>query len=193
MNTTHGHSVAEQELLTSVSAGDVQAFEKLYHLYEKRVFQYVCTFLRDPAGAEEVVADTMLAVWQGAGQFAHTSRISTWIFGIARHKALDAVRRYVRRQHDVDLDQAGDLAQHDTDSIDRIHRDQVAALTQQAMSRLSQDHREILRLVYDEELPYEEIALLLSIPSNTVKTRVFYAKQQLKRHLSNLHVEDAVT
>ena len=193
MNTTHGHNVTEQELLTSVSAGDMQAFEQLYQLYEKRVFQYVCTFLRDQAAAEEVVSDTMLAVWQGAGQFAQTSRVSTWIFGIARHKALDAVRRYVRRQHDVELDHAADLPQHDSDSIDRIHRDQVATLTQQAMSRLSQDHREILRLVYDEELPYEEIASLLSIPSNTVKTRVFYAKQQLKRHLSSLHMEDAVT
>lgn len=193
MNTTHGHNVAEQELLASVSTGDLHAFEQLYQLYEKRVFQYVCTLLRDHAAAEEVVSDTMLAVWQGAGRFAQTSRVSTWIFGIARHKALDAVRRYVRRQHDVDLDHATDLVQHDSDSIDRIHRDQVAALTQQAMSRLSQDHREILRLVFVEEFPYEEIAILLSIPSNTVKTRVFYAKQQLKRHLSGLHVEDVVT
>jgi RNA polymerase sigma-70 factor, ECF subfamily len=193
MKTTHGHRLAEQELLISVSEGDIRAFETLYHQYEKRVFQYVCSFLRDSAMAEEVVADTMLAVWQGAGQCAHTSRVSTWIFGIARHKALDAVRRYVRRQQDLELDHTADLPQHGPNAIDRIHREQVATLTQEAMSRLSQEHREILRLVYDEELPYEDIASLLSIPSNTVKTRVFYAKRQLKRHLSNLHMEDTVT
>lgn len=192
MDTTHEQSVTEQELLASVSSGNMAAFEELYRLYEKRVFQYICTFLRDRAVAEEVLSDTMLAVWQGAKNFSHTSRISTWIFGIARHKALDAVRRNVRRRQDVELDHAADLGQPGTDPIDHIHRDQVAGLTQQGMNRLSPDHREILRLVFYEELPYEDIALLLSIPVNTVKTRVFYAKQQLKQQLAGHHSRESV-
>lgn len=193
MNTTHEQSVTEQDLLAAVSSGDMAAFEKLYRLYEKRVFQYVRTLLNDPAAAEEVVSDTMLAVWRGAETFARTSRISTWIFGIARHKALDAVRRNVRRQQEVELDHAIDQAQHQTNPMDRIQQDQVAVLTQQAMDRLTQDHREILRLVFYEELPYEDIAVLLAIPVNTVKTRVFYAKQQLKQHLASLHSGEPVT
>ncbi len=193
MDTTHEQSVTEQDLLASVSSGDMAAFEKLYRLYEKRVFQYVRTLLNDPAAAEEVVSDTMLAVWRGAETFARTSRISTWIFGIARHKALDAVRRNVRRQQEVEVDLAIDQAHHQTNPMDRIQQDQIAVLTQKAMDRLTQDHREILRLVFYEELPYEEIAVLLAIPVNTVKTRVFYAKQQLKQHLASLHSEEPVT
>lgn len=193
MDSTHGQRVTERNLLASVAAGHVAAFEELYRLYEKRVFQYVCIFLQDRAAAEEVVADTMLAVWRGAGIFSHTSMISTWIFGIARHKALDAVRRHVRKQREVELDTAADLAHPGTDPIDHIQQDQIAALTKQAMDRLSQDHREILRLVFYEELPYEEIAALLAIPVNTVKTRVFYAKQQLKQHLSRVHSGEPVT
>jgi RNA polymerase sigma-70 factor (ECF subfamily) len=193
MDTTHGQSVTEQDLLASVAEGDMGSFEELYQRYEKRVFQYICTLLRDRTAAEEVVADTMLAVWRGAGSFSHTSRISTWILGIARHKALDAVRRNARRQQDVELDHAADLAQPNTCPIDQIQRDQLAVVTQQAMNRLSQDHREILRLVFYEDLSYEDIAALLDIPVNTVKTRVFYAKQQLKQHLSSLHPEEPVT
>lgn len=193
MDTTHGQGTTEQELLASITAGNMAAFEVLYRLYEKRVFQYVCTFLHDRAAAEEVVADTMLAVWRGAGSFSHASRISTWIFGIARHKALDAVRRNVRRQQDTDLDSAADLVHPDTSPIDQIQRDQVAVMIQKAMNRLSQDHREILYLVFYEELPYENIAVFLGIPVNTVKTRVFYAKQQLKQHLSSLHSREPVT
>ena len=186
MDTTHGKSTTEQELLASVAAGHMAAFEELYRRYEKRVFHYICTFLHDRGAAEEALSDTMLAVWQGAGKFSQTSRLSTWIFGIARHKALDAMRRNVRRQQDVELDRAGDLAQPDTNPIDEIQRDEVAVLTKKAIDRLSQDHREILYLAFYEELPYEDIALLLAIPVNTVKTRVFYAKQQLKQHLSSL-------
>lgn len=169
------------------------AFEELYRRYDKRVFRYICTFLHDRAAAEEALSDTMLAVWQGAGSFSHTSRISTWIFGIARHKALDAMRRNVRRQQEVGLDTAADLAHPGTNPIDQIQRDQVAVLTKKAMDHLSQDHREILYLVFYEELPYEDIALLLAIPVNTVKTRVFYAKQQLRQHLSSLQSGEPVT
>jgi RNA polymerase sigma-70 factor (ECF subfamily) len=193
MDTTHGQATKETDLLAGVSAGNMDAFEELYRLYEKRVFQYICTFLQDRAVAEEVVSDTMLAVWRGAGSFSHTSRISTWIFGIARHKALDAMRRNVRRQQEVELDEVADVAHPNTNPIDQIQRDQVAVLTQKAMEHLSQDHREILRLVFYEELPYEDIAVLLNIPVNTVKTRVFYAKQQLKQHLSSLHSGEPVT
>ena len=193
MNTTHGQDTPEQDLLASVAAGHMPAFEELYRRYEKRVFQYICTFLQDRAAVEEVVSDTMLAVWRGAGSFSHTSRISTWIFGIARHKALDAVRSKVRRQHDVELGEVADVALLDTNPIDQIQRDQVAVLTKKAMDRLSQDHREILRLVFYEELPYGDVSVLLGIPVNTVKTRVFYAKQQLKQHLSSLHSGEPVT
>jgi RNA polymerase sigma-70 factor (ECF subfamily) len=193
MDTTYGQSNTEQELLASVVGGHMAAFEELYRRYDKRVFRYICTFLHDRAAAEEALSDTMLAVWQGAGSFSRTSRISTWIFGIARHKALDAMRRNVRRQQEVELDTAADLVHPGTNPIDQIQRNQVADLTKKAMDRLSQDHREILYLVFYEELPYEDIALLLGIPVNTVKTRVFYAKQQLRQHLSSLQSGEPVT
>lgn len=192
MDTTHRPDTTEQELLASVVAGHMAAFEELYRRYEKRVFRYICTILHDHAAAEEALSDTMLAVWQGAGRFSHTSRISTWIFGIARHKALDAMRRNVRRQQDVQLDRAADLVHPGTNPIDQIQQDQVAVLTKKALDRLSQDHREILFFAFYEELSYEDIALLLAIPVNTVKTRVFYAKQQLKQHLSSLQSGEPV-
>ncbi len=67
-----------------------------------------------------------------------------------------------------------------------------AGLTQRALAALSRDHQEILRLVFYEELPYEDIATLLAIPTNTVKTRVFYAKQQLKRQLERLGHKETI-
>jgi RNA polymerase sigma-70 factor, ECF subfamily len=57
---------------------------------------------------------------------------------------------------------------------------------------LSPEHQEILRLVFYEELPYEEIARLLSIPTNTVKTRVYYAKHHLKQQLERLGQKEPI-
>jgi RNA polymerase sigma-70 factor, ECF subfamily len=186
MDATHWHDVSDTDLLTAVAGSDAAAFERLYQLYEKRIYQYVCTLIYDPTLAEEVVVDAMMGVWRGAGGFSRSSRVSTWIFGIARHKALDAIRRSGRHRRDVALDEALELPNEQESPAESVNRKQVTLLTQQALRTLSREHQEILRLVFYEEMPYEEIAVLLSIPTNTVKTRVYYAKQRLKHQLFQL-------
>lgn len=192
MDTTHRYDGSDSELLAAVAAGQQAAFDQLYSLYEQRVFQYVCTLVYERALAEEIVGDTMMAIWRGAGTFAHTSRVSTWIFGIARHKALDAMRRTGRHQREIDLDGAAELPHTGESPLESVHRKQVASQTQRALTSLTQEHQEILRLVFYEELPYEDIAALLAIPTNTVKTRVYYAKQHLKRQLVQLGQKESI-
>mgnify|MGYP003577581907 CR=1 FL=1 len=82
MDATHVKDRSDHDLLAAVAHGDRSAFERLYHSYEKRVYQYVRTLVADGSLAEEIVGDTMLAVWRGAGAFAYTSRVSTWMFGM---------------------------------------------------------------------------------------------------------------
>jgi RNA polymerase sigma-70 factor (ECF subfamily) len=190
MDTTHGRD--DSELLAEVATGDQPTFERIYRLYEKRVYQYALTLVNDQTMAENIVAETMIAVWRGAGTFARTSRVSTWIFGIARHKALDALRATGRRQRETDIQDMVDLPAQDT-PFEEMQRKQMQSLTQRALSTLSREHQEVLRLVFYEELPYDEIAVLLSIPTNTVKTRVFYAKQQLKRQLERLGQKEPIS
>jgi RNA polymerase sigma-70 factor (ECF subfamily) len=184
--------VSDLELLATAASGGSAAFERLYGRYERRVYNYVRTFLRQPALAEEVVIDTMMAIWHGAATFTQTSKVSTWIFGIARHKALDAVRKAKNQGLSAPLEQAAELADTAEGPLDTMDRKRNAQLMQRAIGQLSVDHQEILRLAFYEELPYEEIAGLLSIPDNTVKTRVFYAKRQLKRHLEKMGIDSPV-
>lgn len=194
MDTTHEQNTLEVQIMAAVASGDTQAFERLYQVYEKRVFQYVSTFVRDQAVAEEIVVDVMVAVWRGACTFTNTSRVSTWIFGIARHKAIDALRKVIRsEQETMDLENVAHLPNPAEGPLESIDRKQVAALTRQAISKLSREHQEVIRLVFYEELPYEEIATLLDIPVNTVKTRVYYAKQQLKQQLDRLLYRESVS
>jgi len=173
--------------LAAVAAGDRRSFEQLYRIYEARVFNYIRTFVSDRAVADEVLVEVMVSVWQEAKTFRHISRVSTWILGIARHKALDAVRRTGRQQHGrVDLEEIADVADPADGPAEDADQRKLAALTRQALAKLSREHEEIIRLAFYEELPYEEISALLDIPVNTVKTRVFYAKRQLKQHVTTL-------
>jgi RNA polymerase sigma-70 factor (ECF subfamily) len=182
----------EQALVEAVADGDTLAFERLFGLYERRVFQYILGFVRDRATAEEVAADTLLAVWHTAGRFEKASRVSTWILGIARHKAIDAVRRSRRAVPSELLEEADDVPSTAPGPMDAAHDRTVEQLTQRAFQHLSAEHREVLYLAYFEDVPYEEIAALLDVPRNTVKTRVYYAKQKLREQLERLTSVEAV-
>lgn len=176
----------ERRLLEATGQADREAFSRLYRRYEARVYGYARNFVRDSGLAEDLVVETMTAVWDGARTFDGRSRVSTWILGIARHKAIDAVRARTRQPATVQVDAAHEVVCPAVGPMESADAEQLARYTQRALESLSAEHREILRLAFYEELPYEEIAQLLQIRPNTVKTRVFYAKKSLKDHLLTL-------
>src|SRR5215469_15737371 len=98
-----GTASADLELLwiRQIAAGDRDAFENLYKAYAPRLFRYLYNMITDAAAAEELTNDVMLAAWKGAASFRGDSRPSTWLFGIAHHKALNELRR----KHPVTVDE----------------------------------------------------------------------------------------
>ncbi|HUO74224.1 MAG TPA: sigma-70 family RNA polymerase sigma factor [Solirubrobacteraceae bacterium] len=176
----------ERELLAQSAAGDREAFKRLYRCYESRIYGYVRNIVGDAALTDDLVVETMTAVWHGAPRFGGASRVSTWILGIARHKAIDAVRARARLPPLVPVAAAGEVESMAPGPLEIVDGERLTALTAQALALLTSEHREALRLAFFEELSYDEIATLVGIPPNTVKSRVFYAKQALKRHLDSL-------
>src|SRR5690349_9538611 len=94
----------DRALLIAVTAADRRAFAELYRRYADRIFGYVHNIVRDERCAEELVIDTLTAVWHGAADFRGGSRVSSWIFGIARYKAIDAARVRQRTPESVPLE-----------------------------------------------------------------------------------------
>jgi RNA polymerase sigma-70 factor (ECF subfamily) len=176
-------NLIDQKLLAAVAATDRHAFGRLYQRYAARVHGYVRGVVRDADVADDVVVATMTAVWREAGRFSRQSRVSTWIFGISRHKAIDAVRARKRVPPMIPIEEAYALEALAASPLEAVHAEQLRRLTQKAIALLSAEHQQALRLAFYEDLPYKEIAALLNISANTVKTRVFYAKQVLGRHL----------
>jgi RNA polymerase sigma-70 factor (ECF subfamily) len=166
---------SDRELIADVANGDEAAFGQLYDRFADRVHRYAYTILRGKHLAEEVAQETMIAVWKGASKFAGRSKVSTWIFGIARNQAYSLVRKEIRTERvpDVSLVQP--------DPAPGIHRQEKVA---RALERLSDDHREVVFLTFYEGLSYGEIASILDIPTGTVKSRMFHAKKQLGEALA---------
>jgi RNA polymerase sigma-70 factor (ECF subfamily) len=183
MRTTEDDA-EDRALLARVGEGDRRAFDVLYTRHERRVYRYLLTLIPDPHAAEDVLVDVMTIVWRDAAKFAGGSRATTWILGIARHKALDLRRSKARSARDSALEDVEEPVSEAEGPQEFTHRTLEAAEVKRALAQLSPEHREVLQLAFFEELGYEEIASLLGIPENTVKTRVYYAKRQLKAHLT---------
>lgn len=168
-------------LLRRVAGGDQRAFEDLYRLYHPRLTRFLSHLLRKPELIEEVLNDTLMAVWRRPDAYSGASRLSTWIFAIAYRKALRARMRLDEPIEDTDAesrpsDEAGPEQQ--------LGRSQVQEALQSAMEELSTDHRTVVDLTYFHDIGYKEIAEIMACPVDTVKTRMFHARRHLKSVLS---------
>ncbi len=169
------------QLLGRIAEGDRAAFEALYRDYFGRLARFLDRMTRQPQMIEEIINDSMLVVWQKAGQYNHSSKVSTWIFAIAYRTALAAIRRH-DEPVDADFDLVPGAAIHEPDiglSQRRLERD-----VGHALDKLSMEQRTVVNLTYFHGMGYEEIAETMDCPINTVKTRMFHARLRLKTMLS---------
>lgn len=168
----------ERELISRVASGDLQAFERLYRVYQPRLTRFLATLLRRPQLIEEVLDDTMMVVWETADRFRGSSKPSTWIFAIAYRKAHKAKMRWPDPVEDpqVDTRVSDDPLPDEALHHQRLHDSLVGA-----MDHLSADHRAVVDLTYFHGMGYREIAEIVDCPVDTVKTRMFHARRRLRQ------------
>ncbi len=183
-------SVEDAELLSRVADGDKAAFEALYRRYYRRVSQFVYRLTPNRELGEEIVDDTLLAVWRGAGAFAGRSKVSTWIMGIAYRRTMKSLDRE-KKHRCVDSDEALLEMQPDTEAT----RDPLAVASANSLKRrlgtfvgkLDVNQQVALHLTALGH-SYPEISAIVDCPPNTVKTRVFKARHKLKGYLADANI-----
>lgn len=177
----------DPHLIQRIAGGDRLAMQVLFGRHRVRVFRFILRFVRDEAGAEDILAEVFLDVWRQAGKFEGRSSVSTWLLSIARFKALSFVRQ--RREAPYDEEAAAEIADEaDDPEIEIAKRDKSAAL-RQCLQKLTVEHREIIDLIYYHEKTVEEVAQITGVPAATVKTRLFYARQKLSEILKRAGVD----
>jgi RNA polymerase sigma-70 factor (ECF subfamily) len=133
------------------------------------------------ATAEDLASDVFVTVWRHAGQFKARSSVSTWLLAIARFKALAELRRKYRVERRLRDQPAEDCTAETPEQ--GLQAGDRRRIVQKCLMRLSREHRTIIDLVYYHERSVQEVAEIVGIPSNTVKTRMYYARQKLAKLL----------
>jgi RNA polymerase sigma-70 factor, ECF subfamily len=172
------------ELLAAIGRGSEAALRELYLAYSQSIYAFVLSRTRDAELAEEVVVDTMHEAWKHPDRFRgdDDARFGTWLIGIARHKMIDALRK---NRRDPPTEPFDDEVQDEgtPPHIEQLSAQQVRDGVLKCMERLSPEHRECLHLVFYEDKSIAEIAEIQKAPENTVKTRLFHARRNIKNCL----------
>jgi len=187
--TLNEHAARQQEtdaaLLERIAREDRRAVAELYARHQRPLFRYLCQLTPDHGLAEEILQDTIVAVWQGAAGFEGRSSVRTWLFAIARRQAHNVLRR--RGQPSGDEDGLGALEDSDPGPEELVLRQSDAEDLQRAIAGLPLIHREVLVLNFVNGLRYDEMAAVLGVPEGTVKSRLSNAKRALRRLIREAH------
>ena len=174
-------------LIDRVAVGDEDALRSLYATHARRLLAHAFQVTHDQTVAEEVLQDSLLAVWREARSFRGESRVSTWLLGIVHRQALTAIRR--KRLPIAELDEAGGLADGSVEPAEAVERTERQRVLHDALARLSPEHRTTLELVFYHGLSLAEVAEVCGCPVGTVKSRISYAKSRLRDALGQSHLQ----
>lgn len=187
MNT--GQALDGERLKQLVSAvaktRDRQAFAELFAHFAPRLKAFMMKKGADAATAEDLVQETMVAVWNKAPLYEPSrGAVSTWVFRIARNQRIDRLRRETHHHYaDIDdYDEPSDEPASDEMLIDREADDLLEA----AIAELPAEQMEVIKLAYIDDFAQSEIARRLGLPLGTVKSRMRLAYARLRRELERL-------
>lgn len=190
-----GHGVmADEELACLAAAGDLQAFEELVRRHQRGIYTIIYNMTGNRADTDDLVQETFIRAYRSIRSFKRRSRFFTWLYRIAMNLTLSHLRKK-SQNHDLDLNELSPDAAQDaliSRLVDPTTPDREARLRElqrrlnEAMQRLTPIHRMVVTLFDVQGLSHEEIAKIMGCKVGTVRSRLFYARQQLQAYLSDL-------
>ncbi len=175
--------------------GDLRAFELLVERTETRLFNFIFRQVGHRELANDLLQETYLRVVKNAAKYSPRARFTTWACTIARNLCRDEFRRQRHRGHrsldqNLGADASGPtlmdaIPGQSPDGLTSAEGREIRVRIEAAIAQLSQDQREVFVLRQFMELPFKEIAEVVGIPENTVKSRMRYALENLRLHLAD--------
>ena len=174
-------SGSDASFLFLIAQGDRRAMHMLFARHKARVYRYALRLTKDDAVAQDLVNEVFLAVWRQSARFEGRSQVCTWLLAIAGNLAATALKRRPLESLDQGVaDSIPDVADDPEVATGKLQEKSILAT---CLSKLSPPHREIIDLIYYHEKSVTEVAEIIGVPRSTVKTRMFYARNEIAQLL----------
>jgi RNA polymerase sigma-70 factor (ECF subfamily) len=191
-----GPEQTDEQLMLGFRSGDARAFESLVRRHRGAVFNFIVRHVGQKARAEDLLQETWLKVVRGAEEYELQARFTTWLYTVARNVCVDSARREgYRKAEGLDApagaDQEGrtlsDVLPDAGASPDRAaHNVRLRPMLGRALRCLPEEQREVFILREYNGIAFKEIAVVTGVPENTVKSRMRYALEGLRKNLREL-------
>jgi len=187
------NDTADEDLMVMYQKGEVRAFEVLLSRHRKPVYNFILRFVGDKETAEDLLQEAFMRVIKGAEAYKRQAKFTTWLYTIARNLCVDQTRRRKHRKH-ASLDAPMDISDDSGTLLDVIPSNEMASDRQslnkqlhqtmhRAISALSEEQREVFLMREFLDLPFKQIAEIVGVPENTVKSRMRYTLEKLRLEL----------
>ena len=170
-----------KDILIRARAGDLHAFEYILSFYEKAIYNYCFRILKNSHNAKDITQDVFIKVYTHRKEIDPEKNIKTWIFTIATNATYDFLRGK-KRKKEISLD-----ADNETISSLKTYyvEEGLVSDVDKALEQINPEYKRVLLLFYQQGFEYKEIAEILEMPINTVKTHISRGKEQLREYLKD--------
>ncbi len=189
MNTADAlNSLRDEQLLERIALQrDKLALAELYDRYRHSLGSFLRRKVYQDKLVDEIYNDVMMTVWQKADSFRGESKVSTWIFGMAHRICMSHSRKEMKHTQNMTSVEFDEIqSQPNQNEAESEMVDQLRIAT----AKLGENHRTIVELTYFQGHSLSEVAEIVGCPLNTVKTRLFHARQNLKSYLRKYAVDN---
>ena len=171
---------------------DLDAYNALVGRYQKKIYSLVYNMTSNREDSEDLVQDVFVKAYRSLGYFKGDSSFYTWIYRIAVNRTINFLKKRKRGANKVSLDDMDQAVERDPDYVglssrESPFRDMTLTELQQKLNRalqtLSEKHRTVVVMHDIEGVPHDEIAKIVGCSAGTVRSRLFYARQQLQKEL----------
>lgn len=197
LNESSYASQDDKALVQKAQKGDMLAFEELVARHRDKIYARAYSMMRNEEEAIDLSQEAWVKAWQRLAQFQGDSSFATWLTRIVINLCLDQIRRQKRQRaesiEEMDEESGGVERQMEVVMVnptERMERGELRARIDEAMKKLSHEHRTVLVLHEYEELEYKEIARIMGCSIGTIMSRLFYARRRLAALLADLKGKD---
>lgn len=187
-------AVAEdRELVAKAKAGNMDAYDQLIRKYQERIYATIYHMTSNHEDANDLAQETFVKAYSALKNFKGDSSFFTWVYRIAVNKTINFLKQRKNRSF-LSLNDLDHNVEHDQELVELVsqhtpRRDaglsELQEKLNEAMQKLSEDHRMVVTLHDVQGLSHEEIGKIMNCNTGTVRSRLFYARQQLQAYLSD--------
>lgn len=174
------------DLVTRVCQGDSDAFRLIFERYSRPVISFIFDMVNDRGLAEELTQETFVRAYRAIRTMRKDTKLSTWLFGIARNVARESIRARIRANRQVDIADKSvmDLSDNKPVPVEGLLSKELNELIRRSLAALDEDKRLVFTLKVLHQCSYEEIAEITGFSIAKLKTDLHRARAEMRRRIS---------